>query len=436
MKTIYAFSIIPAIVVRSLTITAQQTLTLEQCRETALRNNKTAAAAEQIEAKAGYEAQSYRANYFPRISAAGAYLYSGSEVNKTLQGNYLPTYVTNPATGALDANIITMPDGSPLIGADGNPVFKEYAYFPDMPLKLNLNGTYMAGIHLEQPVFTGGKISSAYRMSRTGKEIAALNKTLTRVEIIVQTDEAYWLHLKTIEMQTVAVAFSKVVAELYRNVQDAYQAGMKSKNDVLKVQVQVNRSQLQLQQAENAIRLSKMNLCHAMGIDLSSDITVSASTADALVQITPTDEYANRPEYAILNRQIELKDHQIALTKSDFLPNVGVTANYGYMHGLELNGEPLISRASFSALLSVKIPLFHQGEGKNKINAAKADKLIMQLQRDELNEKMKLELAKTQNACNESATEVAMTARALEQAEENMQTCRNHYQAGMETLAN
>jgi outer membrane protein TolC len=29
-----------------------------------------------------------------------------------------------------------------------------------------------------------------------------------------------------------------------------------------------------------------------------------------------------------------------------------------------------------------------------------------------------------------------MTARALEQAEENMQTCRNHYQAGMETLAN
>jgi outer membrane protein TolC len=425
-----------ALAVRSLTANAQQTLTLEQCREIALQNNKAVAIAEQTEAKTGYESQSYRANYFPKISATGAYLYSGSKMNKTLNGNYLPTYLPDLATGEMKPNIITMPDGSPVTGADGNPVFKEYAYFPDMSFGLDLSGTYMAGIRAEQAVFTGGKISSAYQMSLIGKEIAALNRTLTRAEIIVQTDEAYWLHMKTIEMRKVAETFKEVVAELYRNVQDAYEAGLKSKNDVLKVQVQVNRTELQLQQAENAVRLSRMSLCHVMGMDLSSDIAATDSLTDMLAETAQAADYADRPEYSMLERQVELKDRQIQLVKSDFLPNVGVMLNYGYMHGLKLNGEPLINRASFSALLSVTIPLFHWGEGENKIRAAKADKLIMQLQRDELNEKMKLELEKTRNARYESALETAMTARALEQAEENMKTSRDHYEAGMETLAN
>ena len=87
-------------------------------------------------------------------------------------------------------------------------------------------------------------------------------------------------------------------------------------------------------------------------------------------------------------------------------------------------------------MLSVKIPVFHWGEGLNKIRAAKAEKQIMQLQRDDLNEKMNLEMAQALNKCSESELEVALTLRSLEQAEENMKTSRNQYEAGMEILAN
>jgi outer membrane protein TolC len=416
---------------------AQQQLSLEQCREMALQNNKASAIAERTEDKITYESKSYFANFFPKISLSGLYLFSNTGMDKTLKGNYLPTFVPDPATGQLKPNIVTMPDGSPLIGADGNPVFKEYAYFPDMALSLKLNGLYTAGIQAEQPLYMGGKITAAYKMSLIGKDIARLNRNLTRAEIIVQTDEAYWTHLKTLELKKVALAFQKVVTELLHNVQNAYETGMKPKNDVLKVQVQVNKAELQVHQAENAIRLSRMNLCQVLGLPLTADITILDSLGgDVFTETNRIADYSARPEYSILEKQIELKNQQVKLVRSDFLPNVGLLANYGYTHGLDFNGTPLLDRASFFAVLSVKVPVFHWGEGMNKVRAAKAEKQIMELQRDNLNEKMNLEMTQTLNKCSESELEVALTLRSLEQAEENMKTSRNQYEVGMETLAN
>jgi outer membrane protein TolC len=417
-------------------ITAQQKWTLEACRQKALQNNKAIAVAEKTEEKTKYESKSYQANFFPRISVSGACLYTTANISKTIKGNYLPTFVPDPSTGKLNPNLLTKPDGAPVLGADGMPVFKEYAYFPDLKLDFGLDGMYFAGLRAEQPVFSGGKIVSAYKMSLTGKDIARLNRHLVQSEIIVETDEAYWLHLKAVESQKVAIAFREVANELLRNVENACRAGLKTKNDALKVQIQVNRAELQLQQAGNAIRLSRMNLCRIMGLPLVSEIELAESLDGNPAEVSRTTDFTARPEYSILEKQIELKNQQVKLVRSDFLPNVGIIANYGYMRGLQLNGTPLVDKTSFSALLFVSIPVFHWGEGLNKIRAAKTEKQIMQLQRDDLNEKMELELRQALDKCEESGLEIILTSRALEQAEENMKTSRNHYEAGMETLAN
>jgi outer membrane protein TolC len=305
-----------------------------------------------------------------------------------------------------------------------------------MDLNLRLSGTYFAGVGVEQPVFMGGKILAAHRMSRIGRDMAALNSRLTRAEIIVRTDEAYWQHLRALETKKTALAFKEVVGELLQNVQHAEKSGMKMRNDLLKVQVQMHRAELQLQKADNAIRLSRMNLCQVMGLPLTTEIALAPGFPDTGdVAPAPEESRSARPEYALLEKQIELKSQQVRLVRADFLPQVGVAANYGYMHGLELNGTPLIDRASFSALLSVKIPLFHWGEGVNKVRAARAEKRIMEWQRDELAEKMDLEAQQARDRLGESQLEVEMSALALEQAEENLKTTRHQYEAGMESLA-
>ena len=39
-----------------------------------------------------------------------------------------------------------------------------------MDLSLKPNGTYIAGLRVEMPIYMGGKISSAYNMSRLARK--------------------------------------------------------------------------------------------------------------------------------------------------------------------------------------------------------------------------------------------------------------------------
>lgn len=59
-----------------LCMTGQETLTLEQCREMAIRNNKDLDQARTKVEMAGYDRKIARANYFPNISATAAYMYN------------------------------------------------------------------------------------------------------------------------------------------------------------------------------------------------------------------------------------------------------------------------------------------------------------------------------------------------------------------------
>ena len=61
-------------------------------------------------------------------------------------------------------------------------------------------------------------------------------------------------------MKTVADAYHAVLTELKNNVESAYKHGLKPQNDVLKVQVKLNESELGIRKAENALRLATMNL--------------------------------------------------------------------------------------------------------------------------------------------------------------------------------
>jgi outer membrane protein TolC len=405
-------------------------MTVEMCRQLALENNKAVAIATRAKEQAQYSQKSLRANYLPKVSVSGNYFVTNAKMNSTIDGGYLPTFVPDPATGNLVPNIAG-------VNPDGSYIFKEYAYFPGMDFSLKPSGTWTAGVTAEQPLYLGGKIATAHKMSKIGSQIADENQELTRVRIIVETDEAYWTYVQTSELLVLALSYQKVVAELLRNVEDAYSVGLKHQNDVLKVRVKANEAELKVRQAENGLRLSRKNLCRVMGVPLDSEILLPGSISDrVVVAVDRTADFTTRPEYVMLDKQIELKEEQIKLTQSDFLPQVGVRANYGYMNGVKLNGDKLFNDASFSALATVNIPLFQWGEGRNKMRSAQTERDIIRLQRDDAAQMMNLELIRTMDKCEESELEVKLTSESLLQAEENMKMSGDQYEAGMETLVN
>lgn len=430
LKKIYKSSIVALsfLMVCATTAYAQQesyptSVSLQKCREMTLQNNiENNIAKEQINA-ANYKVAAYKTNYLPKISATGHYFYSDATLAETLEGGNLPTFVPDGKGGVL-------PNGG-------------FAFMPDIPLELKLNGAYNASLRIEQPIYTGGKITAAYKMAKTGFEMAQVNEKLSTDQIILLCDEAYWNCVKAKSMIETATQYRETLIELHRTVENAVKKGMTHRKDLLSVQVKMNEAELNLVRAQNGYRLATMNLNHTIGLPLHNPTEVTDSfEEDSAINLIPESfgtsnsfDITLRPEYTLLSKQIEMKKQQENLVRSDFLPNVGVMGMYGYTNGLKMNGEKLIDGANFAALLSVNIPIFNWGEGRNKIKEAKVGSLIAEMQLNHSQEEMTLEATHAINELNEAHLEVALASKSVEQAIENMEVSKERYSAGMETLA-
>lgn len=410
-------------------VDAQQKLPLDSCVSMALTQNKLMAKAEKTYSKQDAQAEAYKTNRLPKFSLiGGAMLTSDAKMEYNVPEGYLPTFSPDPATGALKPNVIAQ-------GADGSPIFSSYAFFPGMDLSLDLGKIVTGGVAVQQPIYMGGKIETAVRMSQTGKEMADLNRNLVRSEVILNTNEAYYKLVEVLELQKAAESYRDVVSELYRNVQNAYEIGMRPQNDVLKVRSKLNEAELKVRQAQNGVKVAKMNLCHCMGLPLDSDIMPMDSVIVEQLDDLPPIDVSSRTETSLLDKKISLKDSEIKLTESDFRPQVAVIGAANYIWGPELNDEQLFNDVKFSAALTVNVPLFHWGEGKKKSSAIRFEKEELELEKADLTEKMQMELALALNAYDEALLEVQLTKNSLDQAAENMRVAKDMYDIGEETLA-
>lgn len=408
--------ILITLILCAFTMNAQETLTLSKCRAMALENNKQMAAAIKQTQAARYTEKSYWANFFPNFTASGSGLHSTMNGSFNIPGGNLPTFIPD-ATGQFLPN-------------------NGFAYFPGIDLNYKVRTIYMGGLQVEQPIFMGGKIKATYKMATLGKQMAQLNENLTSTDIILETDQAYALMIKAQEMNKVAESYHAVLQELMKNVQSAYKHGLKSKNDVLKVQVKLNESELSIRKAQNALRLANMNLCHLIGKPLNETLHISDDFPIIEQQSeTQINDITARPEYNILDKQVDLAKQQVKLTRSELMPQIGIRGSYDYIHGLKVNEQTMFDKGNFSVLLNVSIPIFHFGERINKVRAAKMKLEQTRLEQADLNEKMLLELTQSANNLDEAKLEAELADQSLLQADENRRISKGEYEAGLESLA-
>lgn len=414
-------------------LSAQETarnISLNQARELALEHNKDIAKSRLTLEQTRYDAKAYKTNYYPRINLMAADLYSTSKGDFTIAGGHLPIYMMNPATGTYVPNVT--------IGADGNYILNQYADFPSQKMEYKVGNIFLGGVSLTQPLYMGGKITAAYRMASRGAEMAKENIRLTESQVILNTDEAYMQAIRARQLADVARSYRQLLEELMKNVESAVRHGLKTRNDQMKVQVKLNEAELAIQRAENGIRLSTMNLCHVMGLPMNTPLQLDADQFSDEVPVKAQGgdlSVAARPESAILQAKTDIASQQVKLMRSDYLPQLAMFAGYSYVNGFKLSGSKLLDSGSGAVGATLKVPLFTFGERTYKLRSAKARQQIAQIEQQDLTEQMQLELAQAANNFDEAQTELSITQRSLEQAEENMRLARQQYDAGMEPLS-
>lgn len=415
-------------------------LTLEQCRSIALDSSSILRSARLTEEKTALDRKAVITNFLPKFSAYGLYLWTSSSFDYDFSGGALPIYKN--VYGNLVPDLMKDAAGN-IVYNNGIPVFNQYAVIPPMTLSVDLANTFTAGVSVTQPVFMGGKIISGYRMADIGTEMAELNSQLKADETVVSVDEAYWMFVKACKLLETAESFSTTVDSTLTFVQNAVNAGMATSTDLLKVDIQRNNAALMTAKARNGQRLAMMNLCHILGLPLTTVIEVDQSGFDVdSTEIVPDKVYAEndsiegRPDYRLLVKQAELKKRNVDFVRSDFLPQLGVMASYGYSYGLKLQDEVLLNQDGFTVMATLKVPIFAWGEGWLKVQSAKKEHEAALEELERLEGLMELERARNRYAVTEAALQVSLARSSMESAELNLKVSRDQFATGMETLVN
>jgi len=408
-------------------------LTLDSCVQMALRNNREIKAAQVRSLEQQQTQKAYWANYFPNIQASGLYFNSfrnSSNLNIDLT-SMLSETMQGYASAYKEALVSLVNQVNPALASELKALDGRF------DIEYKLHNIYAVGVSLTQPLYMGGKITAAYKMSKIGAQMARLNENLTADQVIVQTNEAYSLLLKATEMHKVALQYDSLLAQLISDVESAERHGLRGHNEVLKVQVKKNEAELQVLQAHNAILLAQMNLCHYIGVPLGSEVEIMDVHS---ANINPADNDAtilSRPEYNLLELKSELAQQKVKLARSEFLPQLGMQLSAAYLHGGEIMGTTLLNNKTpgASAIVNLSIPIWHGNEAQHKIKAAKYEYERTVLEQEDLIEKMNLELQQAANVLNESIVELELASKNVEQATENLRNSRRAFDVGLETLS-
>lgn len=412
-------------------LVAQPEVSLKQCREMALKHSENLLIADKTLEKAKAEKAAARSWYLPSISGSATLVYLQKDFSADM---YLPTYTPNLTTGELEPNLYINPDlGIPVTGADGNPVFNLYAY---MPVALSLKGAYLAGINLEQALFTGGKIKAANQMAKLGETMAQTNLELVQLNTILEVDQIYWLFVSVSEKVKIAELAVELLDSLVQRVNNSYTTGMVQYNELLKVQVQYNQAVLDLQKANSGLSLTRMGLCRIIGLPINTPLVATDTTivcTPELISEMGSADVSQLPEYRLMDKQLKLNDEQIKLARAEFLPTLGLSAGYSRIGGVEFSGSELANN-NLSLMGSLKIPLFHWGEGKNKIASAKINRDMTALEMQKNKQLLQLQMEQSGLNLQDAFLRIEMAETALKQADENLRLSKNNYAAGAELV--
>lgn len=409
-----------------------QVLTLDDCVMMAMMSNKQIRATEHMMKEYEHTQKSVYANFFPNISLTASDFYS------TIQGKSVMD-IASPIGAYAGQQVQNM---LPLVVNEAleRQISQNVAQYvrplnPDVGFKVK--NVMSANVTLEQPVYAGGKISTANRMGKLGVKIASEVHELSREQIIVDVHEAYQLLVKAKEMEVVAHKYDSLLTQVEHDVQSAVKHGMASHNEEMKVAVKKADAELKIRQAENGVRLARMNLCQLIGKPLDSMIEPVLSEDDEF--IGPIDKDAsvmNRTEYQLLELNSQLAQEKVRMEKSAYMPQLGVMMNAGVIDGMELLDSKLF-RHKFNMTVGavLKMPLFHANETRHKVAAAKEAMYQEQIRQQELADKMNLDLQRHANEVDEARLELQLRKRNLDRCEENLRVSRSAYTVGMETLS-
>lgn len=423
-----------------LTPSAKAQVSLDSCRNMALRNNKTIKMAEEGVKGAGYQRKSAFAAYLPGIDFTGGYTYNQQQIELLGEDAKLPTMSFDPATQQFKYNIVTMPDGTPVKDpATGSVIPSEVAVIPKEAMSYDTHNVFAGAVTLTQPIFMGGMIKAMNDITKYAENIAVATKNAAAQDVVYGVDQAYWTVVSLREKQKLAKSYVNLVDSLHHSVELMVKEGVATKADLLTVSVKLNEAKIALTKVSNGLTLSRMALAQICGLPVHTDMRLEDEMSDEITtplaphSFNMEDVYARRNDLEVVRQSINALGSHEKLTMGAMLPKVAAFGAYSFSNPNVNHGFEKRFGGGFSVGATLTIPIWHWGQNYNRYRAAKAATNAQRLMLEDLEEKVDLQVSQAKFSYDEAIKTYEMTQENMSSAIENLRSAELAYREGMMT---
>lgn len=431
-------------------LSAQDNLSLDQCRRLSLEHNQKIRMAKQQVQAAGEVRRSAFTQYLPSFSLNGAYTYLNKDFRLLKNDMFLPVVpysAIDPSTGQLSSSLFTDPvlassafvidpsTGTVATDASGNPIFRNYTYLPASGSEIDIDNVYLLNGGFTQPLYLGGKIREANKIARYTQEIAEYNLSLTEDELLYSVEETYWRIISLGEKVKLAGQYQEMLSRLVSDLENIHSEGIITENDLLKARLKQSEVDILALKATNGMEISKMVLCQMTGIQYSSSVTLSDSlnTSDFSIQglVVDESEISERPELQILEKNVQIAMSGVKIMQSRYLPDIVLSAGYTFANPNPYAGFSNEFGSDYTVGIAFDIPVFHFGDRMHTLNAARYEKSIADLKLEETRELIVLQLQQAVYRYNEATRKTEYAELALQQASMNLSFTEDNFNEGI-----
>jgi outer membrane protein TolC len=410
---------------------SQKLLTLQQCKEMALKNNANVKNAELLVRQAEEQKKEAFTNYFPSVGATGI----GFTANKPIVQMDMDMAAQMQPMMEIFTPVITW---AIMNGAPVDPAALAGLQNQE-PVRIEaLKNGLIGGVTAIQPVFAGGQIVTGNRLARTGVEVRELQKQITGNEVLLET-ERYFRQLVSLREKMKTIDRSETMLDrILSDVKVAVDAGLTTRNDLTRVELERNRLAGNRSKVENALKTLKLTLAQHIGMPPDSFDIQQPPFDEIILPPAETDHslfLQSRPEYRLLQKNVDIAKMQVTMETGKNLPNIAVGAGYQHMNfDRHIAGNGM--KNNFGMLFAtVSVPITDWWGGSHAVKRKKLERQAAENSRRDNTGLLLIQMQQIRNELNEAYTQVQLSLKSISVAEENSRMSNDSYNAGITTLS-
>ena len=396
------------------TLSAQERLSLEDCRERAKTQSRLLQQRDQDIAAAHARKQEVFTKFFPQVSARGIYLHMQKEFHLINWDQPLGSF-----------NFL-LPDRLRHLGT------------------IDLRNVYVANITAIQPIFLGGRIRSGYQMASLAEKLQSELRATTATEVENKVDEAYWQVVSLVSKEKLLNQLVALLEQTVKNVDASIEAGVATKADGLSVRTKLSEAEVKRSQVINGLQLSKMLLADLCGLDEGTPFTL-ADEATLELTLPSQTSHADEDLTLAIERRSEIRSlrlvdsiyrKRISLESSSLLPKVYGFASYSATNPNSFNGQKKEFGGQYYLGLMLEVPISDLFSGSFRRRTAQAEHRAKQLELAEARSKISLQMKQALRKADDARRSYDAAMKAVAMARENMRYAKVGYEEGVIPLLN